>query len=238
MSNPLSDVERLAIHTSDGLGLRAELLDVGATADDPSGRGRPRAVAVVCHPHPLHGGNMYNHVVSGLFSTLATLGVPTIRFNFRGTSGSEGRHGGGRDERLDVIAAIETVTSRYERADRAAAAQQAAAGPVPVLLAGYSFGARVALSVDHPGISGWFAVAPPLAIGDTAPPPAARDPRPTVIVTGTADDFTAAADVERLTRDWEATTVIPLPGEDHFLASASARLSAEAEAVVDALSDY
>lgn len=238
MPDPLSDVERLAIHTSDGLGLRAELLDVGASADDPSGGDRPRALAVVCHPHPLHGGNMYNHVVSGLFSALPTLGVPTIRFNFRGTSGSEGRHGGGVDERLDVIAAIETIAGRYEHASRRAAATRAAAWPIPVLLAGYSFGALVALSVDHPSVSGWFAVAPPLTMGDTTPPPAARDPRPTVIVAGTADDFTAAADVERLTKDWGTTTVIPLPGEDHFLATASGRLSAEAEAFVDTLSSY
>lgn len=238
MPNPLSDVERLAIHTSDGLGLRAELLDVGRSADDQPDGDRPRALAVVCHPHPLHGGNMYNHVVSGLFSTLPTLGVPTIRFNFRGTSGSEGRHGGGVDERLDVIAAIETVTNRFEHADAGETPTRAAARPIPVLLAGYSFGALVALSVDHPSVGGWFAVAPPLTMGDLTPPPAARDPRPTVIVAGTADDFTPAAEVERLTENWGTTTVIPLPGEDHFLATGSRRLSAEAEAFVDALSSY
>ncbi|MDH3301130.1 MAG: hypothetical protein OES24_11550 [Acidimicrobiia bacterium] len=237
MSNPFSDVERLAIHTVDGVGLRAELLDSGA-ADGRS----PRALAVLCHPHPLHGGTMHNHVISSLFSTFADAGVPTIRFNFRGTSGSEGRHGGGVEERLDVIAAIDTITARHTSRDTVQGddpTDPAAADPtVPLLLAGYSFGALVALSVDHPRVSGWFAVAPPLAMVDADPPFAAGDSRPTVIVSGTVDDFTPASDVERLTEEWASTTVIPLPGEDHFLGSASARLRSEAEAFVEVIARY
>lgn len=232
MSNPLSDVERLAIHTSDGLGLRAELLDAG-----PVDGGPPRAVAVLCHPHPLHGGTMHNHVISDLFSSFAAADVPTIRFNFRGTSGSEGRHGRGVDERLDVIAAIDAITDRYASQNTVPGDDptDAAAPAVPLLLAGYSFGALVALSVDHPRVSGWFAVAPPLTMLDTGEPVAAGDNRATVIVTGTADDFAPASEVERLTRHWATTTVIPLPGENHFLATASARLRTEAEAFVDVI---
>lgn len=230
MPNPLSDVERIALHTSDGLGLRAEVLGVERAAGTP-----PRALAVVCHPHPLHGGTMHNHVVSSLFTALPAVGVPTIRFNFRGTSGSEGRHGGGLDERLDVIAAIEAITARYEPGREAAAGEPTAAQPVPLLLAGYSFGAMVALSTDHPTVSGWFAVAPPLTIVDADPPVAATDPRPTVIVAGTADDFSPASEVQRLTERWAATRVVPLPEEDHFLATAAGSLTAEARTFVEAI---
>ncbi len=221
MPNPLSDVERLAIHTSDGLGLRAELSGTG-----PGHQGVPRALAVVCHPHPLHGGNMHNHVVRGLFASLPAVGVPTIRFNFRGTSGSEGRHGGGVDERLDVIAAIETIIDRYS--DRVP----------PVILVGYSFGAVVSLAVDHPALAGWLAVAPPLTMVDGEQPVAARDPRPTVIVAGTEDEFATATEIERLTATWAATSVIPLPGEHHLLATASKRLRTEAEAFVDRIAGH
>lgn len=230
MSNPLSDVERLAVHTSDGLGLRAELL-----GDRPVGGGSPRAVAVLCHPHPLHGGTMHNHVISGLFSALPAVGVPAIRFNFRGASGSEGRYGDGLDEQLDVIAAIDTITARYDTGSDGSTGRQEVANRVPVLLAGYSFGALVALSVDHPRVSGWLAVAPPLTLVDAESPLATTDPRPTVILTGTADDFSPASDVQRLTEGWAATRVIALPGENHFLATASETLSKEACAFVDVI---
>ncbi len=216
MPNPLDDVERLAIHTPDGLALRAELLD-----PRPAGSAPPSVAAVICHPHPLHGGNMHNHVVATLFADLPDQGVPAMRFNFRGTSGSEGRHGGGVDERLDIVAAIDAVTERY--------------AAVPVLLVGYSFGALVALAVDHPAVAGWLAIAPPLAMADGLRPTAADDPRPAVIVAGTDDEFTTAEEMARLTADWRNTTVVPVAGERHFLAGAAGRLRSEAKAFVDSI---
>ena len=227
--NPLSKVERLAIHTSDGLGLRAEYLSAQTTADH-----RRSVVAVVCHPHPLHGGTMHNHVVGTLFTTFASLGIPTLRFNFRGTSGSEGRHGGGTDERLDVLAAIDALLARHDPADD----PTGESGSPRVLLSGYSFGAVVALSVDHPAIGGWLAVAPPLSLTGGEQPAAGRDSRPTVIIAGTDDQFTTASDARDATTAWTATGVVPLPGEDHFLATAAGALSAEAEAFGAQLADY
>src|SRR3972149_8028021 len=71
----------------------------------PSGSQRHGSV-VVCHPHPLYGGDMDNHVVEGLCVTLAESGVAALRFNFRGVGGSGGRYeeGGGQEE--DVLAAL------------------------------------------------------------------------------------------------------------------------------------
>ena len=228
MTNPLADIERFAVHTADGVGLRAELLEAAPDA------GPARALAVICHPHPLHGGNMHNHVVSGLFTGLPSVGVATLRFNFRGTSGSEGRHGGGVSERLDVEAAVEAALGRMDPAGGDGEPQRSGSTP-PVLLIGYSFGALVALSVDHGAVAAWLAVAPPLAMVDPDDLVAGRDPRPTVIAAGSADDFTTAAEAEQLTADWTATTVVALPGEDHFLATASDRLRAVAEDVLGGL---
>src|SRR2546421_3816324 len=61
---------------------------------------------VLCHPHPLHGGNMYSNVVSAVARALWQHDVTTLRFNFRGTGASEGTHGGGDAEGADVAAAV------------------------------------------------------------------------------------------------------------------------------------
>src|SRR6478752_4139899 len=100
----------LMLHTADGQDLAAHLAEATAT---------PRGVAVVCHPHPLYGGNRFNNVVEALFGALPAAGFTTIRFDFRAA------HDHGVAERLDAIAAIDAV----------------AGDGSPVVLAGYSFGA-------------------------------------------------------------------------------------------------
>src|SRR5271155_1482205 len=67
----------------------------------------PRFAAVVCHPHPLFGGTMHNKVVYQTTKSLAGLGMPVLRFNFRGTGLSEGAHDRGRGELEDVRAALD-----------------------------------------------------------------------------------------------------------------------------------
>lgn len=99
-----------------------------------SGGGRPARVALLCHPHPLFGGTMMNKTLYRLAKRLpAELGVPTLRFNFRGAGASEGAHDGGDGERGDVRAALDWLQERF--------------GAAPVLLVGYSFGAVVGLRV-------------------------------------------------------------------------------------------
>lgn len=92
-----------------------------------------RRVAVVCHPHPLFGGTMHNKVVFQVAKTLHGLGVPVLRFNFRGAGLSEGQHDKGRGETDDVRAALDYLAKEFP-------AQ-------PILLAGFSFGAYVGLRV-------------------------------------------------------------------------------------------
>ena len=208
-----AEAEPLVLETLDGLTLRAELLV------PPS----PRAAAVVCHPHPLYGGNMHNIVVDAVVRALAAAGAAVIRFDFRGVRQSEGEHGGGADERLDVAAALETVAPF--------------AGDGPLLLAGYSFGAVVALSVTDPRLDAWYAVAPPLA---GAPPEgvlAGADHRPKLIEAAEHDQYTPPAAMAAATSGWIATTVETVPMADHFFAGATAVVADRAAGFLTSLAE-
>ena len=202
-------VESLTLTTADGLSLEAEL-----------GRGdaEATALAVVCHPHPLYGGSMHNHVVHRLFTDLPRHGVTTLRFNFRSTGRSEGSHGGGDAESADIVAAIDELTGRHPG--------------LPLILAGYSFGADVSLAVDDGRISAWLAVSPPLRIVDPSTMAPATDPRPTLIVSGTADDFRPAAAAEETTAGWPGVEVRGVEGVDHFWMKGLDELSSAASELV------
>ena len=94
---------------------------------------KPRAAAVVCHPHPLHGGTMHNHVTYRLAQTFRDNGVSCVRFNFRGVGRSTGTHDGGVGEIDDARAALDWVAGQEPS--------------VPLWLGGFSFGARTALQL-------------------------------------------------------------------------------------------
>ncbi|MFT4112272.1 alpha/beta hydrolase [Silvibacterium sp.] len=94
---------------------------------NPGAPDAPYAV-LVCHPHPLGGGTMHNKVVYHAMKAFQSLGLPMLRFNFRGTGLSEGSHDHGHGEQDDVRAALDWLNARY---------------PLPILLAGFSFGSYV-----------------------------------------------------------------------------------------------
>jgi alpha/beta superfamily hydrolase len=107
-----------------------------AMLEEP-GHSEPTAAALVCHPHPLHGGTMHNKVVHRLARGLRKAGCAVLRFNFRGVNLSEGEHDHGKGETLDALACLKELRGRYPG--------------LPFLLAGFSFGSRVALKVAcHP----------------------------------------------------------------------------------------
>ena len=81
---------------------------VVAQPDDGSG---PWPGVVICHPHPLHGGNMDNNVVIALALGLAQDGFVTLRFNFRGVGGSQGSHTKGESESEEILAALALILS-------------------------------------------------------------------------------------------------------------------------------
>jgi alpha/beta superfamily hydrolase len=86
--------------------------------------------AVVCHPHPLGGGTMHNKVVYHAMKALNSFGIPVLRFNFRGTGLSEGLHNDGIGEQDDVRAALDWLEREFH---------------LPILFAGFSFGANVGM---------------------------------------------------------------------------------------------
>ena len=88
------------MHGADGVVLEGEYRS--ATTD-------PRAVVVLCHPHPQMGGSMRSVVISPLFDALPALGYSCLRFNFRGVERSTGEYGEGATEPADVVAAIDEV---------------------------------------------------------------------------------------------------------------------------------
>ncbi|MCU0272426.1 MAG: hypothetical protein MUE34_04255 [Acidimicrobiales bacterium] len=196
------DAQALTLTTADGIRLRAVLEVPDGPVD---------ATAVVAHPHPLYGGDQDNPVVTTVARTLRSLGVATIRFGFRGSGGSGGSHGGGPAERLDVLAAAAELTARYP--------------DLPLLLAGYSFGADVSLTVDAPGVVGWLAVAPPLALFPADELVAGPDPRPVVLLVPEHDQYDPPAEAAARTAGWTATSIHPVPMADHFLMGAGTRLA-------------
>jgi alpha/beta superfamily hydrolase len=94
---------------------------------------QPTAAAVVCHPHPLGGGTMNNNVVYRVAKALSDAGVAVLRFNFRGVGASTGRHDDGVGEEEDAQAALDFLAQRHPQ--------------LPIWMAGFSFGARVGLTV-------------------------------------------------------------------------------------------
>jgi alpha/beta superfamily hydrolase len=90
--------------------------------------------AVVCHPHPLYGGTLHNKVVFHTTKALNSFGFPVLRFNFRGTGLSEGEHASGTGEVEDVRAALDWLEREFT---------------LPIIFAGFSFGAAVGLRVAY-----------------------------------------------------------------------------------------
>ncbi len=200
-------MEALAFTTEDGVELEGELRLPG---------GRPRAAAVLCHPHPRQGGSKDHPLLWAIRAELARRGFAVLSFNFRGVMGSGGSYGGGAAEVRDV---------------RAAVGDAARVAPGPVLVAGWSFGAHVALreavgeGADGPGDERVGALAlVGMPLGDADPdlpplPPTARlatFERPALLLAGEADPFCPIPDLRGLARRLPGASVHVVPGTDHF----------------------
>jgi uncharacterized protein len=186
----------IALRTRDGISLDGRL------AEPPDSR----AGVVVCHPHPLYGGDMDNPVVVRAAEVCAGLGLAALRFNFRGVGQSLGRHGSGLDERLDVGAALHQLRSTLSVDG-------------DVALAGYSFGASVAAQVaaGRADLTGLCLIAPPLAIEGMALPPAlAQFGGSLCVVGGTRDEYCPVASLRALGHKFPNAQVTIVEGANHF----------------------
>jgi uncharacterized protein len=161
--------------------------------------GDPRGAAVVGHPHPLHGGTMHNKVVYRAAQALTRAGYATLRFNFRGVGLSQGRYDAGRGEVEDFRAAL-------HEAERL--------GGLPLVAAGFSFGAAVCLKAvaGDARVAAVIALGLPLATesGRVVPRPAV----PALYAVGERDAYGPPEELRRFVG--ETAPVVILPGADHF----------------------
>ena len=191
----------LHLVTGDGVALEAESVV-------PEGA---RAAVVLAHPHPLHGGSMRSLVTSELFRALPGHGLAVLRFNFRGVGDSEGDHGAGVDERLDIEAGLDHLARL--------------APGLPLVVAGWSFGADVALTVADARLAGWFLIAPPIRIVSLDAMVAAHDPRPKLLAVPEHDEFRPPASAREVTADWVNTRIEVVAGADHFFAGRTGKVA-------------
>ena len=158
-------------------------------------------VAVMCHPHPLHGGTMTNKVVHTVARTMSRLGATTVRFNFRGVGKSSGTYSEGIGERDDAIAVAE-----WARAARPGAR---------LVLAGFSFGAAVAISIAvRVDAAALVSIAPPIG---RLPADLVLPVCPWLIVHGSEDEIIPLADVQRWhARHAAGARLAVIDGATHF----------------------
>ena len=193
--------------TNDGLTLEGVVHLPNPSRTTPN----PSPALVVCHPHPLYGGDMRNNIVAILCETVVSAGFAALRFNFRGVGASQGSHDKGRGERQDVAAAREYLRSQPE------------IDATRVGLAGYSFGAAMAvLSVDD-GTRALIAVSTPTGSGAITQVDAAC---PTLLVSGDRDEYSDPDALRLLAQPLgNNAEVVILPGVDHFWWGSDDRLS-------------
>ena len=166
--------------------------------------GQPAKVGVVvCHPHPLRGGEMRNNVVEALVGRFQEHRCATLRFNFRGVGDSGGEHGEGIAEVDDVKAAVGHLLSRQ--------------ACETVVVAGYSFGSMVGLKAgsEDERVTALIGVALPIAMRDANFLQGVTKPK--LLVSGDRDDFSPVARLEELVaRLPEPKQLVIVRHADHF----------------------
>ncbi len=175
------------------------ILEIPAAADGPC------PAAVVCHPHPLYGGNMHNNVTEALGKGLVDRGFVSLRFNFRGTGGSRGSHGEGISERDDVAAAVDFLQGQEE------------VDSERMIIAGYSFGCWVALAAaaEDSRLKRLIGISPPVDMYDFSF--LNHETRPKLLVAGDNDFVCSVSGFKRLGDETpEPKRIVTIPGTDHF----------------------
>jgi len=185
--------------------------------DGPAGRlealleepedGEPREAALVCHPHPQHGGTMHNKVVYRIARGLRSTGAVVLRFNYRGVNLSEGEYAHGEGELEDARAALVYLRARYPN--------------LPFTLVGFSFGSRIVLLLACEGIPTRrvIAVGFPTTYKDNSYLQGCTVPK--VFVQSTRDQYGPISDLEPLIASLSGPKKLVLvDAQDHFFAGA------------------
>src|SRR5437660_12551665 len=172
-----------------------------------SGTENASHAALICHPHPVYGGTMHNKVVFHAMKALNSFGFPVLRFNFRGFGLSEGEHAQGEGEIDDVRAALEWLDREFH---------------LPLVFAGFSFGAAVGLRAACPDgrVKAVIGVGLPVAPTDDR----SYDfeflrtcNKLKLFVSGTRDQFGPQAKLEELVNSLvDPKKLVLIEGADHF----------------------
>jgi uncharacterized protein len=176
--------------------------DIEARIETPQGIDRVAAFGVVCHPHSLFGGTLDNKVVYSLARAFHDLGVPTLRFNFRGVGKSTGTFAEGIGETDDALAVVAAGREKWPDA--------------ALWLAGFSFGGAVAVRAaaqSNPALLVTVAPAIRRVSLESVPPPSC----PWLIVQGDHDELVNHAEVtEWASRLPHPPQIALLNGVEHF----------------------
>ncbi len=163
--------------------------------------------AVVCHPHPLFGGTLHNKVVFHAMKALNRFGFPVLRFNFRGAGLSQGEHDHGVGEVGDVQAALDWLDREFQ---------------LPLIFAGFSFGAAVGLraACPDPRVKAAIGLGLPVSPIDDRTYDfrfLASCAKPKLFVSGDRDQFGSRAQLEQLVQTIAGPKqLILIAGADHF----------------------
>lgn len=181
-------------------------------------------IAVILHPHPLHGGTMNNKVTYRLFETFVRHGFSVLRFNFRGVGNSEGTFDNGVGELSDAAAALDWLHAQHPHSPE-------------IWLSGFSFGSWITLQMlmRRPDLKRFVAVAPPMGLYDFS----FLSPCPTsgLVVYGTADEITPPQDTEAMLKKTTrqkgiAISAAKIVGADHFYTNQQDDLAATVSAYI------
>jgi len=182
-------------------------------------------IAIVLHPHPLHGGNMNNRVVHLMYNTFVARGFSVLRFNFRGVGRSQGSYDSGIGELSDAAYAFDW-------------AQSVNPSSPYCWIGGYSFGALIAmqLMMRRPEIEGFISVSPPAGTEDfsfLAPCPSSG-----LLVHGDSDEHVPVEAVQKLAQKLKSQKNITIDfrvikGADHFYQNRMEELKKAIETYVD-----
>jgi alpha/beta superfamily hydrolase len=181
---------------------KLELEGAFGMPDDPDGN---VPGVVVCHPHPLRGGNMDNLVVTSVYRELVNRGMAALRFNFRGVGNSQGSHEMGEGEVGDVEAALEIFRSLPGVDGRR------------VGLAGYSFGSGMVLKgmPKYDKCRAFALISPPPRFFSESTLPG--DSRPKLVVCGDQDSTVPLNDLNPFAESMaQPAEFHVVEGADHF----------------------
>lgn len=181
-----------------------------------------RQLAIICHPHPLYGGTMHNKVVFRAAKAAIFLGVPALRFNFRGVGHSQGKYADGIGEREDARAVLNYFSNRFPQ--------------IPITMMGFSFGSVVALSVgsEDARVNSLVGIGLPVNSSDFHFLQEVQKPK--LVVQGTADQFGSKERLEKLFASLKDPKKLRLvENADHFITGKLDQLQSEIQGFLEGI---